>query len=372
MGKMKLRASSDPRRSGARATYLRATCYVTLALLPFGAAWAAEPPSAIPPQIKELEDAILSHRRAIRSGHFRVKRTYDSWEKNRHEETEITTWIDGLRVREELKEPDNDTMMCFGDRYFYHHLILKRPRVAHTALTVREIKYVDRKKEFCFHEPLMLMLHPRWYRAAVVEHSESFVGSPQRRDLRLETTNWRGQEANKVSFAMDGNRYNYWVVPSHGYSIVRMEVHWEDEQKAARTGAVEASVQHIRDGIWFPTRVEYRAYATGTLVRQEDLDIEVLSLNEPIAAAMFEPETMGIPADTLVARMPPDPGGELKWDGQRIVRMTEEDLLKRMARRPDGSGTFRRVLLLSLSLVFAAIGGAVMWWRYMRKPSDAR
>jgi len=354
--------------------HLRLVCSLAVALVCNAVGVATEATPSIPEDIKQLEDAILANRRSINSGHFRVKRVYDSPGEKEHQEWEITTWIDGLRVREELKREDADVTQCYGDKYFYRNTFWKLPKPRNSVLTVMDLKLVDRKNQYYFHEPLMLMLHPLWYRAAVNYHMETVVGSPGRTQLRTDTTTWDGRDARKVSFAIGENSLAYWVVPSQGHSIVRMEQRWQDREKkeGMQLNCVQCSVQHTRDGIWFPTKVRYQEFLNGGLLTQEDLDIEVLSVNQPIALAMFEPETMGIPADTLVQRMPRDPGGELKWDGQRIVRMTEEDLLKRMARRPDGSGTFRRVLLLSLSLVFAGIGGAVMWWRYMRKPSDAR
>jgi len=374
MGKMELQKSSDVQRRDAPAMYLRAMCYVTLALLPFGAASvAAEAPTPIALQIKELEEAILSHRRAITAGHFRVKQIYDSYWRGRHSEAEITTYYDGLLVREDAKVRDRVTTQCFGEQYYYSYCTGKPTAPGKYALGMKDLSHASRKDEY-LHEPLKLMFYCSTYTGAANYTLDTLIGSPQRKDLVIEPATWEGQKAWKVSFTYTPVEavVTYWAVPSWGYSIVRMFVPWKSENGSANEDSIQCSVQQTRNGIWFPKTVRYRRLTNGTAALSEDLEIEVMSVNEPIDRRMFGPETMNVPPDTVVTMMPAVLGTDMKWDGKKLVVMSEDEKIRLMFPGPKKSDAGRRIGLLVVSGILAAIGGAVMWWRYMRKPSDAR
>jgi len=79
-----------------------------------------------------------------------------------------------------------------------------------------------------------------------------------------------------------------------------------------------------------------------------------------------------VPPDTVVTRKPAVLGTDMKWDGKKLVVMSEDEKIRLMFPGPRKSDAGRRIGLLVVSGILAAIGGAVMWWRYIRKPSDAR
>jgi hypothetical protein len=143
-----------------------------------------------------------------------------------------------------------------------------------------------------------------------------------------------------------------------------------DHDGVTHEDAVQCSVRHVRDDIWFPATVQYRETRGGTVVKEENLQVDFLSFNEPIDPKVFEPASMNVPPETTVVRSPGDPRGALKWDGKAIVVVTEEEALARLG-RPSPAGWPRRILFLGGSLAFALIAAGVFWWRYARRtPAD--
>ncbi|MCY2952218.1 MAG: hypothetical protein NTU53_09615 [Planctomycetota bacterium] len=330
---------------------------------------SADPPAAVPGQIKELEEAILSHRRAIATGHFRIKYFYIDNQTGRRTDWVLTTYFDPLRVREEEKNGDVVTTQIFGDEHYYWYCDKKLPNSKGYALVMKDAADVQRSVDCYPHEPLKLMFHPLGYRAGHKINLEYFVGSAARIDLRAAQVTWEGQQAWKVSFSTKaGSQVAYWAVPSYGYSIVRMEKTWKSDLTGPHSDAVQCTVQHVRDDIWFPKTVHYVGTMGGKQVRQQDLDIEVVSVNRSIDPRLFEPITLNVPPDTLVARVPRNPRGTLIWNGKEVVVATEEDIVRQMAGVRSGS-TLRRMILLGISLLFAIAGGVVLWRRYLRTPA---
>jgi hypothetical protein len=277
---------------------------------------------------------------------------------------EIVTCLDGRKIREDYHIGREVTTHCYGERLFFWYSNQGRPGGSHNAMSVRDLAGVDRKQWYV-HEPLKLMLIPLWYRAGEHYHMESFVAPSKQADVRIEKVDWKGDPARKVTFKQGSSEaeLEYVVVPSKGHNVVRMEQRSKSGDRLY-VDVVEANLKQVGRDIWFPDSVKYVRTVNGTRKDQEDLTIEVSQLNEPIDAALFSPVSMNIPVNTRVSRIPPDPRGELKWDGNNFVVMSNAEALGVPARP---SSTKRLYLsLLALSITFAAAGGYIYWSRYLR------
>lgn len=333
-----------------------------------------QPGSPRPAEIKAIEDRILASRRAIRAGHFHIKRTYAYFDKEGVRiEDEFDTYLTEFFVREDLREGGTYSTRSFGTEHVYTYTD-KVTGDAMTQLYIADLSRTDRKAaHFYVHEPLLLMFHPAWYQAASNLHMESYVGSPLREAFTVEEVTWEQQPAIKVSFTRtisSRSRVSYWVVPSLGYSIVRMQVNFSASRGKAYEDTVQASVRLVAPDIWFPKTVQYVRKVDGSLTMQEDLEIDLSDVNKPIDPAFFEPQAMNIPPGTRVnaleSTLKRDPFGELKWDGKKVVQMTLEEL-GASTPRPHKSRATRTILLLASSVVLAAMVVFLFWRSYLPK-----
>lgn len=328
------------------------------------------------PEIQQLEDAILTQRRLIVSGHIRVSREFTDLTGPRRidEQSDIITYFDATsgakRIREDLTQNGISTVQCFdGTLWYWYRTGPASSNGTRYSLGVKELTSRDLEGPAYLHQPVLLMLHPLWYKGTVGFHMEQFIGSPQRRGFSAAPCRWENTDAWKVSFEITragGAAMSYWVVPSWGYSVVKMELK-SDDDGVAKKFSVQCAVKEVAKGIWFPSEVHWQDVAGEAWKRKEDLRIEVVSINRPIDQSIFGPGTMGIPPGTDVARVVSGTGsGPLKWDGKAIVPRSREEALARLA-VPDGSGhRLRPMVMLATSLLLALAGLAGLWWRHLR------
>lgn len=328
--------------------------------------------SIVPEKVKELEDDILARRRAIKSGQIRVSRIWKSTLPPGDRQDVITTWFDGPLVREDLRQGSVTTTRCYGADRFYTYSDQKFADGGGYVMQVRDLQHADRAQWYV-HQPTMLMLHPLWFRAAGRFHMESYIRTPSRSNFSAEQTPLDGVDTWKVSYDIVQkvpSRVTYWVVPSQGFSIVRMEQSYSGPDGMAYRDMVRATVKQASAGIWFPVSVVYERTENNRLMIQEDLTVELISANEGMDPSVFQPETMNVPAGTTVVRVPPDPRGNLIWDGKRIVVETARDRLARLSEATKwsahGSDRLRRAVFLGLSALLAVIGALLYWRRRAR------
>lgn len=334
---------------------------------------AASSPGSIP-DVSEVDAAVLSSRRAISSGRLVVTRRYQDFARGASEETKIASVFDfrdkKKRTREDVTAGGVTTTQAYGDRYYYWYCDGPTTQDGRYALTAKELKYATAQDGHYLHEPLMLMLHPLWYRGAEGMHKESFVGSATRSGARIEAAEWDGERAWKVSHIETKGggttSVRYWVLPERDHNVVRMEMGF-DNRGVPNECSVQCTLVRVRDAVWFPHTVRFEHVAGGELRKREDLEISILSLNEPVDPLLFEPATMNIAPETQVARVPQDPRGVLKWDGKQMVVTTSAENLRRLSNQSRGDWSIVRFLLLGGSLVCAAVCVIVAWlWHYRR------
>ena len=195
---------------------------------------------------------------------------------------------------------------------------------------------------------------------------ETYVGRADRSSPTAVRDRHAGFDCWRVSYTTPkGGTVAYWVDPERGYNVLRIEGAFTSFAGKPIVDRVDCDLQKV-EGLWFPRSCRYRRTEEGGKVTsQEDLEVEVVSLNEPIDPEVFSLQGIDIiPEDATVVwvsdREPPveKPGiGSLKWDGEKLFW---SDALPGSAAEEAGGNT----LLLVLSVVFAGVAvAAVLWLR---------
>jgi hypothetical protein len=184
------------------------------------------------------------------------------------------------------------------------------------------------------------------------------VGRADRGEATARRGSWQGRDCWQVDYRdLRGTSYRYYVDPERGPSVIRLEVSWDDAGRHF-VDAVETDLAVFGPTrAWFPRSCVYVRTQDGRHVEKEIVDVEVVALNEPLAADAFKLAGMNIPPDTLIAGLH-DPRGLLFWDGKEIV---PESALPG-DEYASGPAT-RRWLLLANAVFFAGVA-AFLLWRY--------
>jgi hypothetical protein len=344
---------------------------VMLLALPFsGLAAPATSPS--PPEVKELEEAILATRRSIATGHFRLVYRWREPAAGTSGINTFSIWLDGTLRRQDYESEGVVHIDCIGEGYHY----LYKHGLGPFALTATKLEDLKRENLFMY-DPRITMMYPTSLGFAHNYHMETIINSPRRKDFTLEPTEWEGKPAVQVSCRIvpSNSRLTYRAVPSLNHSIVFMELVSEGS-KIKYVDTARCTLQRIGEKFWFPKRAEQQRTEDGKPTHASEVDIEVVSINQPVPPEEFTPAGMNVPPETTVAVIPPIDGKQFKWDGKRIVTMTGEELLARRARleaRLQEPGENKlQIVLLATAALFGTIGCAILWWLYSRKPRPAR
>lgn len=316
-----------------------------------------------PLEVQEFERFALAARRAIVSGEFRVHRVaLAKLPATENLEEDIITRISGAKVREDQIRNGITSTEIRGNRY-YSFSGVKSSDGRPMSLMASDVSTVGPGDNYLY-EPLKLMFHPTWYRAAEDINLQSYIGSSDRHGITFENTYWDGVPALKVSFICNRNKckFTYWGVPSYGYSVVKMVADC-DKQFCS----VEGRVAKIADGSYFPIEVHCQIIDSGKVSLDERLTIVASHLNEVVDPSVFEPAGMSLEAGTKV-HLQGSEGKQLKWDGKNIVVMSDSEVRARMlADTMPNSQRSRRVFYITISALLAAMGLLLIWQIYRRQ-----
>jgi len=311
----------------------------------------------------------------MNSGHLRIIEEWRDSSAGASRKFTYTIWFQGSLIRQDRETNGVVDIECSGDVYHYS---FKRG-LGPFALTATKLDHFKTDNLFII-DPRRTMMHPTSVPMAYAFHLDFFVGSPNRDEFALEQINWEGEPAVAVSFRMtlSGSRVVYWVVPGRSHNIVRMQ-RVGVSPEITIDDSVKCTLQRINGDQWFPKHIEQRRLENGTPTKTSEADIEVMSLNQPVAAECFTPASMSVPIGTSVTVIPQESLGSLKWDGKQIVPLTNDELSARMER---AQGPMRRAqapaenklrtLLFAASGLFALLGCAIVWWLSSRKVRGAQ
>jgi hypothetical protein len=337
-----------------------------VAIAAFGMAGQVTPPSAA-----EVERRALEHRRSIRSAHVVCKqKTYDAGAASPDRERVTTIWYDGMRIRADILlsyqkgAPPHREVDCLGCERPDHYVAYGEQKVEGGVLAL-ECRPVDKRRP-----PTLRVIDPRLIGMAPDSspnlrkyHLESFLGRADRSPPTVEASNWKGEKVWRVSYSDFKNvQYRIWIVPDYGYGVTRIEAEWNASGKHF-LDSIESEYSQVGTmGFWFPTRCIYERIANEKPVEKEVMDIEFVSINEPVDPGAFQLSGMNIRPNTPITGIHGPRGEELIWDGNELV----PEVLLPLNKYVSGS-SWRQKLLFGNAVIFGLIAAFFLWRFLFRK-----
>lgn len=143
-----------------------------------------------------------------------------------------------------------------------------------------------------------------------------------------------------------------WFSKDEGGSLVKITVEKDANYRMAMEVAVS---QDPATSIWFPKQVKFERIEAGTLRTGEEVRVNAVTFNQPIADRVFTIAGMNVPVGWPVYDQIDGTGEQLAWDGERVVAV--QATVKQSKR-----GGYRRYYLVA-SLGLAVVAG-ILLWRY--------
>ncbi|MDR2409678.1 MAG: hypothetical protein LBE13_16425 [Bacteroidales bacterium] len=167
---------------------------------------------------------------------------------------------------------------------------------------------------------------------------------------------WDKIPCKKITYTFEGLGHSHcWIDPSKGYSVLRFEQATFDNTRREYT---DLQVKEYKNtGIWYPCYCIFERYENKDLIISEEMDIEVISINEPIDDKYFSLASLNVPVGTMVAD--PELGsGNYVWDGKEVV---SENFYRYGSGISPISPKSRYFMLLAINLL---IIGLYCFWKY--------
>jgi hypothetical protein len=161
----------------------------------------------------------------------------------------------------------------------------------------------------------------------------------------------------KIIYSSDYGKAFVQIAPSKGYSALRIEIRSPNGEYYEYT---DLKVQEYKKtGIWYPFYSKLERYENNELTLSEEMDIEVISINEPIDDKYFSVASLNVPPGTMVAD--PELGsGNYVWDGKEVV---SENFYRYGSGIVPPSSRSRYLMLLAINLL---IIGLYCLWKYYK------
>jgi hypothetical protein len=199
---------------------------------------------------------------------------------------------------------------------------------------------------------------------------QEVFSNPDFTQWRVTDEEWRGILCKKLTFSRQdsSDQGAYWVAPPMGHSVLRAVLEY-GEGDTSGVLAGEFEVEEWRgSGIWFPKRaVRESQDAAGSVLRREEMTIDVFSINESLDPGLFTLEAISPPPNTRVFYNPTR-GSDLTkwiWNGSEVVALDRETT-RTVSQGPNATGRYRW-LLLANAFILTIICTVCLWWAFRRR-----
>ena len=324
-----------------------------------------------PQDVDSIESRVLENRRAIESGHLILDIEDDSLPS----ELRITHYFDGDKHRKDSRRPIADTpgegnpqystdIHSYADGAELTFCDMIPTGEGPSGASIRSQK--DSTMLPLISHPRMLGMAPCSIGLLHVFHLESFVASTGRKDVSIIPDVRNDIECQLIEYtSYKGFRNRVWIAPSKGHSILRIQSEYESSGGNLYLESVDVDVDEFdtpKGKVWFPTSLHTLQLRNGEIIHEQRVEIEVVSLNEPLDLETFTFVGMGVPVGNSAtdlrpeARSKPMFGGGV-WDGEKIVARDPTPLSQEVT--PYSPNT-DRPLLSRIPWAFISIGLAVL------------
>ena len=336
-------------------------------------------------EIAVVEERVIANRLAMHQWHMRVTFAVEDEDSRREPDAPVaagyTSYVDGDRIRidstfryaKKMPGVDEDSFTITTIWGNDEHIMYSTRRFedgAKAALEVADRDWsLNEEHNGEIRIPPVRKMGMLPGGLLVDQPLTKCIGNPNRTELRMSDDVLNDIECKKLSFVSDGGLpTRVWVAPAMGYSVVRMEHDWKSKSHdyLDRTDVVVEEYQDT--GIWFPVSAGWqRIQDSKVTTMRETVEVEILSLNEPLDPKFFSIADLNVPVGTFVNRRPYS--GSFVWDGEQVVDEKSAELLdERVDERVDESGASgRRLALLATALLLAVLCGVFLWRHFGRE-----
>ncbi len=280
-----------------------------------------------PPVPHSIETSIVESRTSISSLEAHVETKFDFPRMGPPQVWKSHIWIDGDNAREdrllvhESKSEENiprEIRCSTPDELLYW----KTDEVpGHVGIAVHRWRNSElvRARE---NHPLRFPRDPRLLGVSFMNtrtltvncdwETHSAIGMPDRHDQHSEEVVVDGRTLLLVTFEMStGTSVSFWLDPEIGGQPIRM--HATDSASDIEC-SITTDYQIAPDGAtWFPARVVAEQLIDGVKDWSEEVNVTLVSVNEPIAPDLFTLAGMNIPQKSIQDY--PKPETQTYWDG---------------------------------------------------------
>jgi hypothetical protein len=175
---------------------------------------------------------------------------------------------------------------------------------------------------------------------------------PNRKNFSIVEESINGIPCKKISSEHPNGAVTItWIVPAQGYSVLRMRMSSADNSLVDQADYTVA--EYKNSGIWFPTISEYKRMRNGNIESFQNLSVQVVSLNEPLPADIFNPKSFDVPLGKTAYTAGKKSIGKLYWDGNKIAN--ENETVLNSIPIPSRGNAFRYFLIAAgLALISIA------------------
>lgn len=339
------------------------------------------------PDIASVEKQVLSYRRSIQRGHVVfIRKTYENKIYKPRFDRIITVWFDGKKIRNDdlfrySDEPGEAPLHrevtcrnCEKEGYWVDYIDKKIPG-AEIAVSMSNMARKNDPELFGIIHPRILgmVLETLPNLATSRAHLESVIGRPDRENVRIQSSRFQGQECRQITYMLNNWIVRVWISPHQGPSILRIESETDFPGKHIADSLDSDLHKFNPSGLWYPKSAVYERRINGESVTKEVTEVQVISLNEPVAPETFTLAGMNISVDTPVAisGKSGESGVMKNWNGKELVT---KYLPSPKVSAPDPKiRTFRsktqRWLLIANAVFFALLAIFLFWRRRRRTQS---
>ena len=210
------------------------------------------------------------------------------------------------------------------------------------------------------------------------ESIEKKLGCTERENPKSSDEIIRGVSCKRFTYTHPryGTVNNYWIAPSLGYSVIRIESFHDGVPRAfpqepndPMTNRTELEVSEYKStGLWFPTSMKFvrTNEKTKDIELRENYTIRAISLNDTIDSDLFTLKGLDIPVGNYVMLLPDSAGDNFFWDGNEI--QSEHGSV---INRPSDT---KRYTLFRTALIVVGLGliAAACFSRYIQLHSNQR
>jgi hypothetical protein len=328
------------------------------------------------PSGERLENDRIAYRRAIVSCQLKFRSEYKS---PTHRRSHGELWFDGAKTRMDVYYPyEGDTRIYGGlsphpgeTHYRETKCVTDEECIKYTSARVASGQYIAVLLRERGHEESMkivMVTDPRLIGTVASAFLDLAVytfglGHAEAgwKPGAVTPVEYRGIDCWEAEFSHpSGSDVRKILDPTKGFSVVYDEASFGSEENFT-LDTLECSLsQHQPSGIWFPSKCVYERTTGGKQISYEELEIEVVSMNEPLSDKIFQLAGMDIPPGRDINRGPPDPRGSVYWNGEQIVPVSASvrDL-------PEAEPERRRWLFIGVSVALSLITFSLLW-RYLK------